>query len=239
MFRAISWIVVVQGKDDPRNYTKLHEDQHKRHFLPAAGHDVFLPFYDPIMRLIGCDRARRDLIELANIQPGQRILDIGCGTGTFVVELKRLNPSTEVIGLDPDPKALLRANAKASRAGVSVQLDQGFADALPYERGSFDRVFSLLMFHHLNEGDREKSLWEVARVLKPGGSFHLLDFAGEGRGSPALLERMAHSRDQMKDNSDARILEMLLSTGFKNVKLVKARSLLLGLLRSAYYQGNM
>ncbi|HEX6729633.1 MAG TPA: class I SAM-dependent methyltransferase [Pyrinomonadaceae bacterium] len=217
-------------------------DHHKRTFLPAAGHDLFLPLYDPLVSLLGGERARRDLIAEANITPGQRILDIGCGTGTFAVLLKRQYSDVQVIGLDPDPKALRRAKTKATSAGVSVQLDQGFADELPYERSSFDRVFSSFMFHHLEAEDREKTLTEVSRVLKPGGSFHLLDFAGDGHGSHeshglrSLLGRLFHSSDRLKDNSDARILELVRRAGFKNAEKVKEGKMFFGLLRTAYYR---
>jgi ubiquinone/menaquinone biosynthesis C-methylase UbiE len=50
-------------------------------YLPAAGHDWLLPLYDPIVKLLGGDAARRALLDQACIQPGQRVLDIGCGTG--------------------------------------------------------------------------------------------------------------------------------------------------------------
>ena len=80
-----------------------------RDFLPAAGHDFFLPLYDPIVRFMGFDRSRQELISQANVKPDHHILDIGCGTGTFVVLLKLQFPAALVIGLDPDPKALRRA----------------------------------------------------------------------------------------------------------------------------------
>ena len=221
-------------------------DDHKRTFLPAAGRDFFLPLYDPLTSLLGGDRARRHLIEQANISSGQRILDIGCGTGTLAVQLKKERTDVEVVGLDPDPKALRRARAKTTRAGVSVQFDQGFADALPYESSSFDRVLSSLMFHHLEDETREKTLREVLRVLKPGGSFHLLDFTGghgsHDSGSHGLhshLVRLFHSHDRLKDHSDARILELMRSAGFKNVEKVKGGKMLFDLLRTAYYRGSV
>src|SRR5438270_8100613 len=118
-----------------------------RTYLPAAGHDWLLPLYDPIVKLLGGDAARRALLEQACIRPGQRILDIGCGTGSLVVLIKRQHPDVDVVGLDPDPKALARGRHKAARASVSIQFDQGFADALPYTDAAFDRVFSSFMFH--------------------------------------------------------------------------------------------
>ena len=125
---------------------------------------------------MGFDRARQELISSAHVKPGHHVLDIGCGTGTLAIMLKRQFPSTQVVGIDPDPKALQRARLKSTRAAVSVQLERGFADQLPYKEQTFDRVFSSFMFHHLEGQEREKMLREVQRVLTPGGSFHLLDF---------------------------------------------------------------
>jgi ubiquinone/menaquinone biosynthesis C-methylase UbiE len=212
----------------------------KRTFLPAAGHDLFLPLYDPLISLLGGDRARRDLVVQANITSGQHILDIGCGTGTLAVMLKQSHPDVEVVGLDPDPKALRRAKTKARRAGLSLRFDQGFADELPYAEVSFDRVFSSFMFHHLEGENRERTLSEVARVLKPEGSFHLLDFTGHHEHtSPGFLKRLVNSHAQLKDNSDAHILESMRRAGFSNAEKLKEGHMLLGLLHTAYYRASL
>jgi len=94
-------------------------EQIQRDFIPAAGHDWVLPLYDPMMKLLGGDEARRTLVEGARLNPGQRILDIGCGTGSLLVLIKCLYPESAVLGVDPDPKALARARRKAE----SVRLD--------------------------------------------------------------------------------------------------------------------
>ena len=85
------------------------------------------------------------------------------------------------VGLDPDPKALGRARKKADRAGLSPKLEQGFSDDLPFPDSSFDIVFSSFMFHHLEPDEQQATLAEVRRVLKPGGSFHLVDFRGASK----------------------------------------------------------
>ena len=115
-----------------------------RTFLPAAGKDWLLPFYDPIVKLFGGDAARQALVEQADLRAGQRVLEVGCGTGTLMLMIKRQHNNVEVIGVDPDPKALKRARDKAARAGLSIQFDQGFGDQLPYRDKSFDRVLSSL-----------------------------------------------------------------------------------------------
>jgi ubiquinone/menaquinone biosynthesis C-methylase UbiE len=191
-----------------------------RAYLPAAGLDLLLPLYDPLVKLLGADRARRKLFEQASVQPYQRVLDIGCGTGTFAVAIKRWLPGVEVIGLDPDPKALARSRRKADRAGVSIRFDQGFANALPYADAYFDRVFSSLMFHHLPHDTKLTTMREVRRVLKPGGSLHLLDFEQEGPRSHNPLARWLHSSERMQDNGREQILGWMRDSGFIEPRVV-------------------
>ena len=209
----------------------------QREFVPAAGRDVFLPLYDPMVSLLGFDRARQELIAAAKIEPHHHILDIGCGTGTFVVLLKRQYPQVRVVGLDPDPKALRRAESKIRRAGVSVQLDEGFSDELPYETAVFDHVLSSFMFHHLEGPEREKTMREALRVLKPGGSFHLFDFVAD-HAPRGFWERLIHSHAHLKDNSNEQILSELNRAGFTNATRVKQDSMFFGLLRTAYYRAS-
>ena len=128
----------------------------RRTYLPAAGHDWLLPLYDPVVTLLGGDPTRRVLVEQATIQPSHRVLEVGCGTGSLVLLVKRLHPGVDVVGIDPDPKALARARRKAARAKVSVRFDHGFADEMPYPEASFDRVFSSFMLHHLRGTKRRK-----------------------------------------------------------------------------------
>src|SRR5262249_55400703 len=92
----------------------------ERPYIPAAGHDLLLPLYDLITRLMRMDAARNALLARAELAPVQRLLDIGCGTGSFVTQLKRQHPNLDVVGLDPDPKALARARRKAQAAGLSI-----------------------------------------------------------------------------------------------------------------------
>ena len=186
---------------------------------------------------MGFDRARQELITAANIKPGHHILDIGCGTGTLVVKLKRQYPTAQVFGIDPDPKALRRARIKAVRAAVSVQLDPGFADELPYKNESFDRVFSSFMFHHLEGQERENMLREVLRVLRGGGSFHLLDFVVDNA-SHGFLNRLFQAHARMKGNLDAAILDLMRRVGLTNAAKVNEGCMLFGLLRTACYQAS-
>ena len=209
----------------------------QREFLPAAGRDVFLPLYDPMVSLMGFGRAVQELISQANIERAHSVLDVGCGTGALIVMLKRQYSAVEVTGLDPDSKALQRARKKTGRAGVSVQLDHGFADELSYGERSFDRVFSSFMFHHLDEEERERTSREVLRVLKPGGSFHLLDFVANET-SHGFFERLFAGHALMKTNTNERILRLMSRAGFSNVMKVNEGSMLFGLMRTSYFRAS-
>jgi len=208
-----------------------------RTYLPAAGRDWLLPLYDPIVKLLGGEAARKVLIDQAALRAGHHILEIGCGTGTLTTQIKRLHPDVEVVGLDPDPKALARAKRKAIRASVGIQFDPGFADELPYQEASFDRVFSCFMFHHLPADDRGQTLREARRVLKRGGEFHMLDFEGPQDGTGSFLARLFHSSDRLKDNSESRVLSLMRQAGFADPKKVGCRTMLFG--GVAYYRARV
>ena len=211
----------------------------QRTYLPAAGRDWALPLYDPLVKLLGGDAARRTLFDHAAIQCAHRVLDVGCGTGTLAMLIKRLHPDAVVVGLDPDPKALARARRKAGRAAIAIKFDQGFSDELPYPDGSFDRVFSSFMFHHLPADQREKTLREIRRVLAPGGSLHMLDFEGLEALTHGILDRRIHSSHGLKDNSESRFLTLTRLAGFVDSKKVMNRALLFGLLPVTYYQASV
>jgi ubiquinone/menaquinone biosynthesis C-methylase UbiE len=199
-----------------------------RTYLPAAGYDWSLPLYDPIVKLLGGDKARMILLDDAALRPGYRVLDIGCGTGTLVTLIKRFHPDVEVIGIDPDPKALARARRKAAKAAVSIQFDQGFGDDLPYAEASFDRVFSSFMFHHLPPDEKGKTLRAVRRVLKPGGGFHMLDFEGPESGSNGVLAHTLHSSKRLRENSESKVLSVMRESGFADPRKVHRQAMLFG-----------
>ena len=188
-----------------------HTKGHGHGYLPAMGSDRLLPFYDVFTWLLGAPAAHRRLADQAAVRPGQRVLEIGTGTGNLALLVARRHPDAEVVGLDPDPLALAVARRKAGRRGLRVQWDLGTAAELPYEEASVDRVLSSLMFHHLDEDEKRRTLAEVRRVLRPGGSLHLMDFGGSHQGP---LARILHRRTPRLDaNTGDAIPERMRAAG--------------------------
>ena len=208
----------------------------RKPYLPAMGHDRLLPLYDPLQRLLGMESVHRQLVNQARIQPDQRILEIGCGTGNLAILIKRLHPGAEVVGIDPDPKALARAQRKARRKTLYVHLDRGFAEELPYSDASFDLVVSALMFHHLGPEEKEKTLEEARRVLKPGGSLHLVDFGGATARSDGFLARLHNRSERLRYNFGDRIPMLMREAGFADPTEVAHRVTIAG--RFTYYRAS-
>jgi ubiquinone/menaquinone biosynthesis C-methylase UbiE len=199
-----------------------------RSYLPAAGHDWLLPFYDPLLKLLGEKRVKGELIDQAGIRAGHRVLDIGCGTGTLAILVKRRHPEAEVVGLDPDPKALARARRKAEAAGTGIRFDEGFANKLPYPDASLDRVFSSLMFHHLEREAKLAMLRELRRVIAPGGSLHLLDFGPPRSRLARALAHVFHGGDELRDNVEGKIPVFMTDAGFEGADEVGHRTTIFG-----------
>ena len=164
-----------------------------RDYLPAMGNPSLLPLYDPFTRLLGIRDAHWQLVAEAGVEPGATVLEIGCGTANLLLLAARAAPGATLIGLDPDPAALAVAGRKARRAGVSLRLDRGYADRLPYPDGSVDRVLSSFMLHHLAVDQQREALREVRRVLAPGGRLHVLDMDGGPSGPVGRLMQLRHS----------------------------------------------
>ena len=205
-----------------------------RSYIPAAGHDWLLPLYDPLQRWLFREGFMRALVDDANIGPDQRVLDIGCGTGTLIILVQRLHPQAEVVGLDPDPKALAIAKQKSEEAGVAVHFDRGFADELPYPPASFDRVLSSFMFHHLTRDEKLGTLRDASRVLRPGGSLHVLDFGRPRSRYSSVLARLLHRGQHLRDNIEGRIPSFMSESGFAESAEVDHRSTVFGTI--SYYR---
>jgi len=120
---------------------------------------------------------RQRAASLARLQPGDQVLDVGCGTGTLALDVQRGVGSTgRVVGIDPGQEQIARARAKAARRDVPIEFQIGVIEQLAFPDQTFDVVLSTLMMHHLPASLKAQGLAEIARVLKPGGRLVIADF---------------------------------------------------------------
>jgi len=191
--------------------TKANEE-----YIPALGLRILTPFYDFIQKWIVRDkRYKSRLIEQAQIQPGMRVMDLGCGTGTLAIMAKQAQPYAEVVGLDADPEMLKMAYAKKNQEKLDVKFDVGFTNDLPYPDASFDRVLSSIMIHHLKNPDKVKTAREIYRILKPGGQLHVIDFGKPSTFYGKLLGPFLHKFEEANDNIDGKLPIMFREAGLK------------------------
>ena len=198
-------------------------------YVPAAGYDWLLPLYDPLVRLLDREGALQPmLLEAAQIRESHRVLDVGCGTGTFVAYLKSRQPDATVVGLDGDPKVLAIARRKATERALDIRLDLGLAYEMPYADGSFDRAVSSLVFHHMNREHKGRALAEIQRVLAPGGLFLLTDFGPPLTRWNRVLAHFSSHGASLRDKVDDRLPTMLEKAGFESVLEIDRRSTIVG-----------
>jgi ubiquinone/menaquinone biosynthesis C-methylase UbiE len=191
-------------------------------YIPALHFKWLTPLYDPLLKWgMREETFKRRLIERANIQAGQQLLDLGCGTGTLTVMLKQTSPEAIVTGLDGDPEVLSIARTKAEQAGLEIHWDKGYACELPYPDNSFDVVVSSLVVHHLTAVDKVRAFREVRRVLRPQGWFHIVDFGRPFSTLTRIQAALMKNLEQAADNFAGRIAEMLLEAGFEGVSKVE------------------
>lgn len=191
-------------------------------YIPALRFDWLTRFYDSILRAtLEEEKIKRRLVEQVALRPGHRVLDVGCGTATLTMLLAQACPDAEVVGLDGDARVLALARDKIARAGLRVELREGMAFDPLFPPGSFDRVVSSLVFHHLETADKRRTLARIFELLRPGGELHIADW---GRAGGPLM-RIAFLSVQLldgfrttADNVRGRLPALIAEAGFAAVE---------------------
>lgn len=194
----------------------------KTTYTPALGYDRLSNFYDRTIRwTMPEEKFRKRLVEQADLQAGEKVLEFGFGTASQTILLKQQTPRAEIIGVDVDPKIRELAMEKVQKAGLEIQLDLYDGNNLPYPDASFDKVVSSLVFHQLDKTEKTLALLRIHRVLKPGGELHIGDWGKArhiGMRLAFLLVQLLDGFKTTTDNVKGLLPEMMANAGFEKVE---------------------
>jgi ubiquinone/menaquinone biosynthesis C-methylase UbiE len=140
-------------------------------------YDLMVWFFDTFIFHGKLQALRTRTADLAQLQRGEMVLDVGCGTGTQALKAyERVGETGRVSGVDPGQRQIARARSKAARRKFPIDFQVGVIEQLAFPDQSFDVVLSTLMMHHLPDDLKRQGLSEIARVLKPEGRLLVVDF---------------------------------------------------------------
>ena len=189
-------------------------------YTPALGHKALTPLYDGAIALATRERVWRELlIEAIALKVGERLLDVGCGTGSLLMGLAKTTPGAVFVGLDPDPEVLARAKR---RAGEGVAFKQGFLDeAFVSAHAPFDVVASSLVLHQTPLETKRRMLRHMRNALRTGGRLCIADYGLQSSPLMRLAFRTTvQALDGVEDtqpNADGVLPTLMAEAGFAHV----------------------
>ncbi|MFI6462446.1 class I SAM-dependent methyltransferase [Streptomyces sp. NPDC050538] len=202
-------------------------------FTPALGRFAPTRFYDPVVALMR-ERLWRGLLAMyVAPQPGDVIVDVGCGTGSTALLLNRVEPRARVVGVDPDPDVLSTARRKADAVGVAPEWRVGMGDALEemLGAGSADTVVSSLVLHQCPVATKRAILASMYAVLAPGGKLVIADYGLQRTALMRLAFRavqLADGKEDTQPNADGVLPRLITDAGFRDVREAETVSTISG-----------
>ncbi len=184
-------------------------------FTPALGLPGLTRGYDLAIRLLTREAVWRNML-LRQVAPlsNETIIDVGCGTGTFAMMLKRAAPAARITAIDPDQDVLDRARRKAEAADIEIEWRQGFAQDVADLGVSFDKAVSSLVFHQVPLVGKRAGVAAMFACVRPGGEVHIADYALQDSALMRALFRLTvqtlDGRADTQPNADG-VLERILS----------------------------
>lgn len=194
-----------------------------RDFTPALGHAALTPLYDAAIALLKREgRWRRALVDRVAPRGSDRILDVGCGTGSLAILLKRQAPAALIAGLDPDADVLKTARRKSEAAGVNVQFSQGFArDAAQVLPAGVTKAVSSLVFHQVPLVEKRAGLAAMHASLVAGGEVHIADYGLQRTALMRMLFKQIQRLDGVENttpNAQGILPTLMSEVGFVDVE---------------------
>lgn len=182
---------------------------------------------------------KKKAVEYAQIQPGDHILDLACGTCDISYYLHQKQPNATIFATDPNEEMLKKGQDQLLDLGIyqKINFSISFAESLPYPRNFFQVVICAFGFRNFT--DQKKALENIYRVIKPGGQIIILEFSKPkaslvgkiyeqyAKAIPAVGNLVAKQKnsyqyliDSIETHMDQNELsELMISTGFESIKV--------------------
>ncbi len=160
---------------------KMHNESNGGNALATTGATIhWSSQYDLFARLLGLGvngKNSRMVIDMAGIKTGDKVLDVGCGTGDLTLAAAiAAGASGSACGIDAAPEGIQIAQKKAGLSRISAEFKVGLAEKISYPDACFNFAISRRVIHHLPDDLKRKGFADVYRVLKPGGHIYMVDF---------------------------------------------------------------
>lgn len=196
-------------------------------YTPPLGFAALTPFYDLAVAALTRENVwRSKLVQELAARPGERVLDVGSGTGTLAIAVTAAEPHCKYRGIDPDAAAVAVARRKAALAGSAAAFEVGSFDGLPDDGQSVDKVVSSLVFHQVPLAEKRRLLETMFKWLKPGGQLFVADYGAQRtlpmrlafRLTVQLLDGIADTQP----NADGILPLLIQQAGFQDVVTLDA-----------------
>jgi ubiquinone/menaquinone biosynthesis C-methylase UbiE len=176
--------------------------------------------YDPLTaRWPAGNKMRSTVIDALDPAPGQRLLELGCGSGRLAIEIKRRCPDVSITAVDGNRDIFAIAQDRAKKAGVEINFALGDFTTCPLE-GKYDLVYSTLVLHHLTLEAKQQVFARIRDLFAEGGSFVIADFSRHSGSGQAIMSRVSTLVDTLSAKGphfDGRF-EAALHEGFVDVR---------------------
>lgn len=213
----------------------LHTHDHSHDHSPATeGRTIrWAHFYDALVNVmtLGKGQAIRELTaEMAQIKAGDKVLDVGCGTGDLTFAAKaHAGVTGEVHGIDASSEMIDVAQRKALQTGATINFQVDLIEKLSFPDKYFDVVLSSLMMHHLPRDLKIRGLAEIRRILKPGGRLVIVDFRRPNTFTEHILTAFLLHGGMQSGVQD--LPALMKDVGFSNIETGEVKFMMLGFAR--------
>jgi ubiquinone/menaquinone biosynthesis C-methylase UbiE len=220
--------------ENPSNGSRDDEDT-----IMKSQMEKMVNSYDKYMNKITLgreDALRTMTVTLAQVKPGDCVLEIGCATGTLSLAAKRqAGPTGSVFGIDIIPGMIEVSRNKAAQAKLDVTFQLGNIEDIPFPNEYFDVVMCSFMIFHMSEKVRNKGIKEIYRVIKPQGRLLVLDLALPTQ--PASRRILKLLLGFMLKHDLKELQPIMESSGFSQIEIAQAKFRVLGLPLLSFVRG--